>query len=362
MLLKASVLKAGYVLKKDVYAKSNKPLIRSGTVLKDVHIAFLKAFLIDSAEVETKTASGQTIHAAEEKTEKAAETFDPSEMKVDSSNGNYQMAVSAYNSFFKQWQSGSGINIGEFRRAVMPLLADSLNDPIWIARFFLKRTMIRSGADRSVAMGLLSAFLGKKLSFSQGDIYQIGLAGMLADCGLAKLPPSVLNKKENDAGNERSLYERHVTDSYKMLKGVPSLTEEAMLAVIQHHEREDGSGYPLRLNGERLSRSGKILAVCDRFLHYAAACPENGWPVRILDRLIEGSYGKLSGYLLEKFCNEVMTLFIGSEVMLSDGRRGKIVFIPAKSSATRPLVRLENNQVIDLSGNKLLGIDQIVTG
>ncbi|MDD9148503.1 HD domain-containing protein [Sporolactobacillus sp. CQH2019] len=361
MLVKASELEAGYVLKKDVYAKSDKPLIRSGTVLEDVHLAFLKAFLIDSVEVETKTVSGRTLHTGRDKPDRPAETSDPEKPTGNASDDKYQTAVSAYRSFFRQWQSGSGINIGAFRKAVMPLLADSLNDPIWIARFLLKRTMIRSRADRSVTMGFLSAFLGKKLSFSQGDVYQIGLAGMLADCGLAKLPPSVLNQEENSTVKERLLYERHVTDSYKMLKDVPSLRKETLLAVIQHHEREDGSGYPLRLNGERLSSFAKVLAVCDSFLHYAAASPENGGPVRILDRLREASYGKLSGYLLDKFCDEVMTLFIGSKVVLSDGREGKIIFIPAKT-ATRPLIRLENNEVISLSEKRRLSIDRIVTG
>lgn len=360
MLVKTSELKAGYVLKKDVFAKSDRALIRSGTVLRDEHVAFLQAFLIDSVEVETKTVGGQTAHTAAEEAAAAAEPADSLEAVGCSLDGKYQTAVDTYNFFFKQWQSGSVIDIGKFRRAAMPLLTDFLNDPIWIARFLLKRTMIRSRADRSVTLGLLSAFLGRKINFSQGDIYQIGLAGMLADCGLAKLPPSVLNKGGNYLGNERLLYESHVTDSYKMLKSVPTLKEEAMLAVIQHHEREDGSGFPLQLKSGQLSSYGKILAICDSFLHYAEKSGKEGFPVGIMEAVIEASYGKLSKYLLDKFCNAVMTLFIGSKVGLSDGRVGKIIFILAKEPL-HPLIRLEQNQVIALSGNERLSIERVLS-
>ncbi|WP_100486569.1 HD-GYP domain-containing protein [Sporolactobacillus pectinivorans] len=357
MQIAVDALKPGYVLKKDVYAKSDKPLMKTGTILNAIHIAFLNAFLIRDVEIESVRANGKKVHA-----EVSAGTNEPSvhEDHLGSSlmDGVYQQAVDTYKLFFEYWKSGASLNIGEFRKVMMPVLETYLNDSsIWLTEFLLTKTMVRSRADRNVTLGLLSGFLGKKMNFPQGDIYQLGLAGMLADCGMAKFPPSLLNKKGNYVGSERSLYEKHVLDSYKMVKGVPTLKEEAMVAVIQHHEREDGSGFPLHLTGDRLSVFGKIMAVCDCFLHHADKLSTGG-PVQILERVSGRYYGKLSGFILDKFCTELMTLFIGMDVMLSNNLTGKIIFIPEKDP-TRPIIRLENNEVFSLTSNRSVHISDV---
>ncbi|TGA98645.1 metal-dependent phosphohydrolase [Sporolactobacillus shoreae] len=359
MQLAVQSLKPGYVLKKDVHVKAVRPLIKSGTILNETHLAFLKAFLIKEVEIESVRADGHRI--------KAQPSVHPDEhsdhgirLEVESGpvNSVYQQAVDAYKIFFEHWQSGASLNIGEFRKEMMPILEESLNDPIWMTDFLLKKTMVRSRADRNITLGLLSGFLGKKMNFSQGDVYQIGLAGMLADCGMAKLPPSLMNKDGNYVGSERALYEKHVLDSYKMVKSVPTLKEDTMLAVIQHHEREDGSGFPLHLTGDRLSLFGKILAICDCFLHNATKSSEARWPIEVLDRIREKYYGKLSNYLLDKFCNELMTLFIGMDVILSNNLTGTIVFIPEKNP-TKPVIRLENNEIFSQASNRAIQITRI---
>lgn len=360
MLIAIQSLKPGYVLKKDIYVNADKPLLKSGTVLEDTHIDFLKAFLVDRVEIESVRKDGKKVHAKPlEEEKKQSGTLRTSAPETSSLHENYRGTVEAYQNFFEQWQSGAPINIGAFRKAVTPLMTGFLSGPDWFADFLLRRTMIRSLADRHVTLGLLSVFLGKKISLSQGDLYQIGLAGMLADCGMSKFPLSLLNRNGEYVGGERSLYEKHVLDSYKMLKGVPTLKEEAMLAVIQHHEREDGSGYPLHLHADQLSIYGKILAVCDTFLYQAAKSQEAGWPVRFLETMLTQSYGKLSRYLLEQFCNEIMAQFVGMHTSLSNNQTGTIMFIP-ENEPTRPVVRLENNQVMALSENKRIVIDRIL--
>ncbi|RYM04707.1 metal-dependent phosphohydrolase [Sporolactobacillus sp. THM7-7] len=361
MLVNTAQLTPGYVLRKNVYAKAETPLIRAGTVLNQVHLEFLNAFLIRQVDAEPGSAGRQSVLKEEnlaEDTEDMEEKAESGVKEVHLLDEAYQRAVQTYRLFFRQWQSGEAVNIGEFRKAVMPLLAGFLDEPVFLVHQLIRRTVVRSRPDRSVSLGLLSAFMGKKMNFSQGDIYQIGLAGMLCDCGMAKLPPSLLNREDPENGGGRRLYESHVTNSYKMLKSVPTLKENAMLAVIQHHEREDGSGFPLHLTGERLSLSGKILAVCDSFLQWTAQFSEKDCLPQTLDALREASYGKLSGYLLDKLSRELMGLFIGVKVVLTDGKEGEITFIPEKEP-TRPLIRLTNNQVIALSRKNQLKIDRM---
>ncbi|MFT8318116.1 MAG: HD domain-containing phosphohydrolase [Sporolactobacillus sp.] len=358
MLVKAQVLKPGFILKRDIYSRSTAPLMRAGTVLTEEHIAFLRAFLIQSVEVESHLSSGQKLMAKDVAAENQSEQ--PSEEIGNSSrpktlNDQYREAVLCYAAFFKNWQSGAGLDIGLFRKIMIPLLEGVMKDPAWLSRYLTGTMMTRSHADRNIALGLLAAFLARKLNESPGDVTQIGLVGMLADCGLSKLPPSLFNHEGHYIGGDHTLFERHVADSYTLLRNVPSLKDEFVIAVTQHHELEDGSGYPLHLTGNQMSIPGKILAVCDHLLDEMTKEHRNGSIISCMDWMAANEFGKLSKYILDKLEMEIMTLFIGTKVELSTGQRGKIQFV-MDEFPTRPIISLDSNQVIALSANRALRI------
>ncbi|MCI1859511.1 MAG: HD domain-containing protein [Sporolactobacillus sp.] len=335
-------LKPGYVVSKNVFVKSANPLIESGTVLDARHIAFLKAFLIRLIDVKD----------VDSDVENAPEQQESGQM--------YRHAVETYGHFFSEWQTGGGIDIGRFRQVMVPALNHILDDPVWLAHFLLSGAADRSQMDHNVALGVLSAFLARKLNFVRGDIHQVGLSGMLADCGMAKFPPSQLNKGENDDGAQRAWHAKHVLYSYKMVRGISTLTEDAMLAVVQHHEREDGSGFPLHLKGDKINLYGKILAVCDSFLDYQAEMPAEN-PVSVLEALAHQSYRRLSGFLTEKFISGIMMLFIGMSVVLTNNQKGKIVFIPDKDPL-RPFIQsADGSRIFSLEKNPTLRVIRIVS-
>lgn len=350
-------LKPGYILKKDVYAASDVPLISSGTALSETHISFLKAFLIDEVEIESVSADGKRVQTGEIEKDQAAsaETASPAAGMPGSF---YDYAVAEYLHFFESWQAGANIDIGEFRKSVLPVIEKNIHEPVWMADFLLSGRMVHSRADRNITLGLLSAFLGMKMNLSQGDVNQIGLAGALADCGMARLSPAMLDKDGNYVGREQAIYHKHVIDSYKMVKVVPTLKSETMLAVIQHHEREDGSGYPLHLTGDKLSLSGKILAVCDAFLHLASKRDDTGWPVRTMDQVRSKYYGKLSSYVMDRLFRELMTLLIGMTADLSDGQSGEVIYISDRNP-TRPMIRTGDGKIFNLENNPLVQIIRV---
>ncbi|MCQ2010681.1 MAG: HD domain-containing phosphohydrolase [Sporolactobacillus sp.] len=360
MIVNTDELKAGCILRKDVYSKSVKPLMKAGTVLNETHIAFLRAFLITHVDVDHFVRSSVKRSIEKESNhdpETSPLTVPEPEAALSPLDKKYQQSVSDYQHFFHQWQSGAGVSIGDFRAAMMPLITGVFDDPMWLASHFIKHRRIRNIAERSVLFGLLAAFFAKKSNFGSGESIQLGLAGMLADCGLAKLSPSLLVKKER-IGSEKSAFERHVIDSYKMLKGIPTLKDETLVAVIQHHEREDKSGFPLNIDGSQLSMNGKILAICDSLLTQMTT-ERTGSLLTVLDHLRISSYGKLSRYLLDKFCYELMTLFVGMNVQLSDGQTGEITFIPAKEP-TRPMIHLADNRVYALTEFNNVTIDRFL--
>lgn len=92
----------------------------------------------------------------------------------------------------------------------------------------------------------------------------ISRAGMLHDIGKIGISDAILNKKEKLTDEEWSIIKSHPTQSFKILEPLKFLSDERC-AVLHHHERYDGKGYPEGLEGENIALEARVLAVADAF-------------------------------------------------------------------------------------------------
>ncbi|MFT8390081.1 MAG: HD domain-containing phosphohydrolase [Sporolactobacillus sp.] len=358
MRINVEMLQPGFIVRKPVFAKAIDPLIPAGVEITAQHIDFLKAFLIDTIDVEAHTSKGERVQAQRIKSEPKDSSLYTQKDEISvpkNTDERYQAAVQHYTQAFKSWQSGTAIDISSFRKVMIPLLDDALQNPQWLARFLISGVPCRSRADQNITVGLLTAFLAKKMGESSGDVIQLGLIAMLADSGLSKLSPSLLDREGNFIGPEASLYERHVSDSYNLVKNSPAFKEEIVVALTQHHEYEDGSGYPLRLTGNQINTYGKYLIACVNLVQQMVKENKQGGIIPALDWLSFHAFKKLPKVVFKKLEMELMTLLIGASVNLSNGQKGRITFI-MDECPTRPMISLENNQVIALSMNRSIKI------
>jgi HD-GYP domain-containing protein (c-di-GMP phosphodiesterase class II) len=126
--------------------------------------------------------------------------------------------------------------------------------------------------------------------------------------------------------------------------------ERVAIVALQHHEREDGSGYPAKLKGPEIDRFGKIVALSDVYLALVSERPQR--PALPFHQVIHNLHGdivrnRFDSVIGMTFLNRLMSAQVGSDVMLTDGRKGKIVLIHP-NYPTRPLIALEDG-FIDLS-------------
>ncbi len=119
----------------------------------------------------------------------------------------------------------------------------------------------------SVNVGILSVSLAKKLykGSNKHDMHELGAGFFLHDLGKTQVDPAIINKpgRLNDA--EMFQMRIHPYQSYKILKETKHLTEEAKVIAMQHHERDDGTGYPRRLKGNEIHDYGRICCIADVF-------------------------------------------------------------------------------------------------
>ncbi len=108
----------------------------------------------------------------------------------------------------------------------------------------------------------LACAIARKMGLPEKQIEGIRIAGILHDIGKIYVPPSILNRPGKLVDIEFSLIRAHPTVGYNILKSIDFPWPVAE-AVLQHHERLDGSGYPKGLKGEGIILEARILGVAD---------------------------------------------------------------------------------------------------
>jgi HD-GYP domain-containing protein (c-di-GMP phosphodiesterase class II) len=108
----------------------------------------------------------------------------------------------------------------------------------------------------------ISHISGQRLGFNENRLMGLKLAADLHDLGKISVPLDILTKPGDLTGLEYKLVKEHVQNSYDLIKEMPfpfALSE----IIYQHHERLDGSGYPNKIQGDKIMLEAKILAVSD---------------------------------------------------------------------------------------------------
>ncbi len=97
------------------------------------------------------------------------------------------------------------------------------------------------------------------------DLKAISVGGLLHDLGKLRIPNHVLTKKERLTDAEWKLIQRHPTDGFVALAERSELSYEQLMMVYQHHEKLDGSGYPVGIDGDEIHFYAQICTVVDIF-------------------------------------------------------------------------------------------------
>jgi putative nucleotidyltransferase with HDIG domain len=205
-----------------------------------------------------------------------------------------------------------------------------------------------------VNVGILSVSIGVKLNFIRDDLIQLGAAGILHDIGKKKIPLEVLDKQGKLTDEEYDLIKKHSVYGYNMLSNALEVSKVSKTAILQHHERCDGSGYPKGLVGDKITIFGRILAVADT---YDAMTSDRSYrkafsPFETIEFLMGDGNRLYDWQVVESFMKCIVVYPIGTRVELSDGTIG-IVKQNNSDCVLRPVIQnTENKAVIDLKNDK----------
>jgi hypothetical protein len=109
----------------------------------------------------------------------------------------------------------------------------------------------------------LAALIARELKLAQQDIAAAFLAGLMHDVGLLHIDPAILRKQEALTAPEWRAIQSHVVTGRMLLENLPGAPPAAARAVLEHHERCDGTGYPVGIGDEQLGLLGQVVAIAD---------------------------------------------------------------------------------------------------
>ena len=166
---------------------------------------------------------------------------------------------------------------------------------------------------------MLSLIMGKELGLDEMEMNHLGVGAMLHDFGQLKVPDKILRKKTPLTDSERKIYELHPRLGAELALKIGSLPKAVIEIMEQHHEHEDGSGYPNKLKTGQISKLSKIVAVANAYDDYCN---------KVSNEKLLTPYEAMSYmYSQEKFDKKILSIFInrlgvyppGTLVRLSDG-------------------------------------------
>lgn len=119
--------------------------------------------------------------------------------------------------------------------------------------------------EHSVAVSVYITLFARYLKLNRKIIEQLAIGAFLHDIGKIKIPDEILNKPGKLTDEEFTVMKTHANHSIDIIKKTPGISKLALEVAALHHEKLDGNGYPFNVPGEKISKYGRMIAICDIF-------------------------------------------------------------------------------------------------
>ena len=200
----------------------------------------------------------------------------------------------------------------------------------------------------SLDVAAISIMIGKMLGLPAAQLKELSTAGLLHDLGKTRIPTEVLNAPRKLTDIEFSMMKTHPVYGYQNIMDVDSIHDRIKVAVLQHHEKWNGYGYPQKLAGDKISLYARILTIADVYDALVTERPyKKAHSPSIAIEMMMAMSGDFDIHILRVFLRSIILYPVGSKVLLSNG---EIAFVMKnnKENVLRPEVRTADGKTYDL--------------
>lgn len=257
--------------------------------------------------------------------------------------------------------------VPELARQVTEGLTRALLDKLMVDREMCVRVISDAGGDRvsshALNVTVISLLMARVFGFGEDDLLDLGMGALLHDVGKLDLPDRAHHADGLGSQADQLAYREHVALGLAHGRRM-GLSDGALVVLAQHHEMADGSGFPARLNLDRMAIGARIVSLVNRYdnLCNPAKVANSLTPHEALSLIFAQSRNKFDATMLNAFIRMMGVYPPGSVVQLTDDRYAAVV----SCNSSRPLkprvlvcdtkVPVEQALLLNLDGQADLGI------
>lgn len=213
----------------------------------------------------------------------------------------------------------------------------------------------------AVNVGIVAGVIGRWCGLEEKKVKSLVLAGLVHDIGKSKIPRTILHKAGQLSIRERDIFRFHPIYGYYMAKGVYNIAPEIQYTILQHHERENGRGYPGGLYHQEIHPFAKIIAIADVYDAMTSNCiyKNSVTPFDALEALKNKMFTHFDGEYCKIFIRNAIRALTNSTVLLNDKTQAEVLYFTSFMSM-KPVVKKSDGTLLDLNENANVSIVEVV--
>lgn len=333
-------IRLGVKLARTIFNSEGGILLTKGVVLKESYLDRLKTHGISEVYLEDAISDDvQVEDVVQEQTRNEAVVI-------------VKKMMNSYN-------FSTSLDVEEVKRLVNKLVDELIANSDILYNLSEIKSVDDYTFEHSVNVCILSLITGIGLGFDLQSLRELGIGAMLHDIGKLCIPQEIIKKPSQLTLNEFEIIKKHTVFGYEILKKSGKVNLVSAYIAFGHHERYDGSGYPLQLKNDNIQLCARIVAVADV---YDALTSDRVYrkklkPNEVYEYITSLGANHFDPRVIENFVKYVTIYPVGTGVLLNSKERG-LVIKDNRCMPTRPVVRIvyddrmnrnKNLREIDLS-------------
>ncbi|PYM96826.1 MAG: hypothetical protein DME04_00745 [Candidatus Rokuibacteriota bacterium] len=223
-------------------------------------------------------------------------------------------------------------------------------DLFWVANNAAAPAGVDYLAFHQARVAVLSIATGACVGYERSRQVQVGMTGCLIDVGLWQLPEGLMRRLDALSADEQALYRSHPRLSVEWIRRWGPPREGFVEAVLQHHEREQGQGFPQGLHGTAMHPDAKILSLLDTYTGLTAPPAPRARlrPHEAIREIVRSKHEAFASPLIKALLTQISVFPPGTLVRLNTGEVGRVTAVN-RNYPLRPRVEI----VADGKGQRL---------
>lgn len=347
----------GMITAEDVYNYNNQLILPKGIILNDRTITKLAFYSILSVRVDDQVPDTSLDKASYDLSylEKIRMSPDFVQFRKE-----FEEDVNNFKSVMNDVvEKGTPLDVDKLMNHTLNILDITATHPNVFDMLHCMKEYDDATYVHSMNVALICNIFARWMRMNESEICMATVSGLLHDIGKTKIPDNIIKKPGKLTDSEYTLVQTHPQEGYRILQS-SQLDPEVLNAVLMHHERCDGTGYPSHLTGQEIGKYAKMVSIADVYDAMTSARIYRGplCPFKAIALFESEGLQKYDAHCILTFLENVVNTYLLNEVRLSNGLTGHIVFVN-RNKLSAPTVQTDHG-FIDLSIRPDITIEALI--